>query len=90
MFMPHGDFGGLLSSLTSCFGERGGALLWRNVMRGTLGEESGLLPVGLQEATNRKAIIENDNNVGDNAWQCSLNSPLLPVVIKFLVDESLS
>lgn len=69
MFMPHGDLGGLLSSLTSCFGERGGAWLWRNVMQGTLGEKSGLLPVGLQEATNRKLIIVNDNNVGDNEWR---------------------
>lgn len=52
IFMPQGDLGGLLSSLASCFGERGGALLScllsRNVIRDTLGEDSGLLPVGLQ------------------------------------------
>lgn len=63
IFMPQGDFGGLLSSLASCFGERGGALLScllsRNVIRCTLGEESGLLPVGLQEGIKRKRITLN-------------------------------
>lgn len=74
MFMPHGDLGGLLSSLASCLGERGGALLWRNVMRGTLGEESGLLPVGLQEATNRNGIIVNDDDVGTGTMLWTLTS----------------
>lgn len=45
--------------LASCLGERGGtmllsALVSKKVMRGTRGDESGLLPVGLNGGTERK------------------------------------
>lgn len=69
-------------------------------MRDSLGDESGLLPVGLQGETERRVQSQTVNGEDRAAhWQqlCVCVrlllwrvSPLFPVIIEFLTDEGLS
>lgn len=60
-------------------------------MRGSLGEESGLLPVGLQGETERRVYSKLFR--GEAASKERLSSgdrPVLLVIVQFLTDEGLS